>query len=195
MKTWQLFVRKPIVRRLVLGGAGILIVSTVAVRPAHSQFGIDTAAILAGLEEINSTLSSAVASPLKAINQVEQQEQQFQQNVLYPISAINSAKQMATGFTDLFYELQSAGYAEYLKCYAAEPTATRTANVSPAIPITSPRSTVPTKMSLPPLPAQTAMPQNVAYQVDMGMRKLRTRSRRQSKRCVCRARDGSRHRN
>ena len=61
MKTWQLFVRKPIVRRIALGGAGILIVSTVAVRPAHSQFGIDIAAILAGLKEINSTLGSAVA--------------------------------------------------------------------------------------------------------------------------------------
>ncbi len=96
MKTRQLFDHKPFVRRLALGGAGVLIVSAVAVRPAHSQFGIDIAAILAGLKEINSTLSSAVASPLKAINQVEQQEQQFQQNVLYPISAINSAKQMAT---------------------------------------------------------------------------------------------------
>src|ERR1700761_7655003 len=87
MKTWQLFVRRPIVHRIALGGAGVLILSNVAVRPAHSQFGIDIAAILAGLKEINSTLSSAVASPLKTINQVEQQEQQLQQNVLYPISA------------------------------------------------------------------------------------------------------------
>ena len=102
MRTWQLFIRKPIVHRIAFGAAGILIVSTVAVRPAHSQFGIDIAAILAGLKEINSTLNSAVASPLKAINQVEQQEQQFQQQVLYPISAINSARQMATGFSALF---------------------------------------------------------------------------------------------
>ncbi len=77
--------------------------------PAHSQFGIDIAAILAGLKEINSTLISAVASPLKAINQVEQQEQQFQQNVLYPISAINSAKQMATGFTASFTSIRQLG--------------------------------------------------------------------------------------
>src|SRR5215470_20154034 len=99
MTAWQSFVRKPYVRRCALVGVGLLIWSAVAVRPVHSQFGIDIAAILAGLKEINSTLNSAVASPLKAINQVEQQEQQFQQAVLYPISAINSAKQMATGFT------------------------------------------------------------------------------------------------
>ena len=109
MKTLQSFARKPFVRRIALGGAGALILSTVAVRPAHSQFGFDIAAILAGLKEINSTLSSAVASPLKAINQVEQQEQQFQQNVLYPISAINSAKQMATGFTASFTSFRQLG--------------------------------------------------------------------------------------
>jgi len=99
MTTWQSFTRKPFVRRVALGGVGVLILSVVAVRPAHSQFGIDTAAILAGLKAINNTLTNAVASPLRAINKVEQQEQQFQQNVLYPISAINSARQMATGFT------------------------------------------------------------------------------------------------
>jgi hypothetical protein len=70
---------------------------------------IDIAAILAGLKEINSTLSSAVASPLKAINQVEQQEQQFQQNVLYSISAINNAKQMTTGFTASFASFRQLG--------------------------------------------------------------------------------------
>ena len=50
MTTWQSFTRKPFVRRFALGGAGVLILSTVAVRPAHSQFGIDIAAILAGLK-------------------------------------------------------------------------------------------------------------------------------------------------
>ena len=34
----------------------IVLVSAVAVPPAHSQFGIDIAAILAGSQEINSTL-------------------------------------------------------------------------------------------------------------------------------------------
>ena len=41
MTTWQSFTRKPFVRRFALGGAGVLILSAVAVRPAHSQSGID----------------------------------------------------------------------------------------------------------------------------------------------------------
>jgi hypothetical protein len=51
--------------------AGIGFLSLLAVEPAHPQFGIDIAAILAGLKEVDSTLNSAVASPLKLINQVE----------------------------------------------------------------------------------------------------------------------------
>jgi hypothetical protein len=167
MKTWELLVRKPIVRRIALGGAGILIVSTVAVRPAHSQFGIDIAAILAGLKEINSTLSSAVASPLKAINQVEQQEQQFQQNVLYPISAINSAKQMATGFTASFTSFRQLGTLNISSATLPNPQQLEqqmlSGNPDNIAAINSAYQNV-----FAPLPAQTAMPQNVAYQVDMG---------------------------
>lgn len=55
--------------RIAFVVAGIATLSTVAVQPAHSQFGIDLAAILTGLKEINSTLNSAVASPLRLINQ------------------------------------------------------------------------------------------------------------------------------
>ena len=66
---------KPLVK--VVGiAAGIGFLSILAVEPAHPQFGIDIAAILAGLKEVDSTLNSAVASPLRLINQVEQQEQQ-----------------------------------------------------------------------------------------------------------------------
>lgn len=167
MKTWQLFVRKPIVRRIVLGGAGILILSAVAVRPAQSQFGIEVAAILAGLKEINSTLSSAVASPLKAINQVEQQEQQFQQNVLYPISAINSAKQMATGFTASFTSFRQLGTLNVSSATLPNPLQLEqqmlSGNPNNIAAITNAYQNV-----FAPLPAQTAIPQNVAYQVDMG---------------------------
>jgi uncharacterized protein YfaP (DUF2135 family) len=84
----------------MLSAAGIAIASLVAVEPAQSQFGIDIAAILAGLQSINNTLNSAVGAPLKVINNIERQEQQFQQQVLYPLSSINRAKQMATGFTN-----------------------------------------------------------------------------------------------
>jgi hypothetical protein len=167
MKRWQLFVRKPIVRRIALGGAGILIVSIVAVRPAHSQFGIDIAAILAGLKEINSTLSSAVASPLKAINQVEQQERQFQQNVLYPISAISSAKQMATGFTTSFTSFRQLGTLNISSATLPNPQQLEqqmlSGNPNNIASISNAYQNV-----FAPLPAQRAMPQNVAYQVDIG---------------------------
>src|ERR1700730_16965497 len=109
MKLWKIWTSKPMVRRLALGGAGVLILSAVGARPGHAQFGIDIGVIIAGLKEINSTLSSAVASPLKAINQVEQQERQFQQTVLFPLAAINSAKQMATSFTSSFTNFRQLG--------------------------------------------------------------------------------------
>lgn len=94
--------RHPLAQRIALGAAGLAILSVVAVELAHSQFGIDIAAILAGLKEVNSMLTSAVASPLKLIDKVEQEEQQFQQQVLYPIAAIDSARQMATNFSGSF---------------------------------------------------------------------------------------------
>ena len=66
-------------KKLLAAGVGVLILSVVAIRPAHSQFGFDIAAVLAGLQQINSTLGSAVAAPLRLINQVEQQERQGEQ--------------------------------------------------------------------------------------------------------------------
>ena len=71
---WTRIDRRTLLRRTMLSGAGIAIASLIAVEPAHSQFGIDIAAILAGLQSINNTLNSAVGAPLKTINQVEQQE-------------------------------------------------------------------------------------------------------------------------
>jgi hypothetical protein len=151
----------------MLSGAGIAIASLIAVEPAHSQFGIDIAAILAGLKEINSTLNSAVGSPLKVINQIEQQERQYQQQVLYPLSAINSAKQMATGFTNSFTSFRQLG----------------TMNISSAsLPNTQQLeqqmlSGDPNNITsigeayqnvFAPLPATTSVPQNVEYQIDMG---------------------------
>jgi len=101
--------RHPLALRIAVAAAGLTILATVAVEPAHSQFGIDIAAILAGLKEVDSTLNSAVASPLKMINQIEQQEQQFQREVLYPVAAINSARQMATSFSSSFLSFRQLG--------------------------------------------------------------------------------------
>jgi hypothetical protein len=167
MTTWKSCFLKPIVRRIGLSATGIIFISIVVVRPAHSQFGIDIAAILAGLKEVNSTLSSAVATPLKAINQVEQQERQFQQTVLYPVSAINSAKQMATGFTTSFASFRQLGSMNIASATLPNPQQLEqqmlSGNPNNIASINSSYQQV-----FSPLPAQTAMPQNVAYQVDMG---------------------------
>lgn len=89
-----------------LAVAGLFVAAAVP-RQAEAQFGLDLAAMLAGLEKISSLLTSSVASPLKAIQSVEQQEQQFQQTVMYPQQAINSAKALSASFTSPMRNMQS----------------------------------------------------------------------------------------
>jgi hypothetical protein len=152
---------------VIFTGIGIVLVSAVAVPPAHSQFGIDIAAILAGLQQINSTLNSVVASPLKAINQVEQEERQFQQTVLYPLTAINSAKAMATGFTSSFTSFRQLGTLNISSATLPNPQQLEQQMLS-----ANPNniSTIGTAYQnvFAPLPAQTAVPANIESQIDMG---------------------------
>jgi hypothetical protein len=156
-----------LVRKVIFSGIGIVLVSAVAVPPAHSQFGIDIAAILAGLQQINSTLNSAVASPLKAINQVEQAEQQFQQTVIYPLTAINSAKAMATSFTSSFTSFRQLGTLNISSATLPNPQQLEQQMLSG-----NPNniSTIGTAYQsvFAPLPAQTAVPPNIESQIDMG---------------------------
>ncbi len=79
--------------------AGALFLGIVIPRQGHGQFGIDLAVILAGLEKVQSLLSSAVASPLAKIQTIQADEQKYQQTVMYPMKAINSAKALASSFT------------------------------------------------------------------------------------------------
>ena len=167
MKLWKSCLQNLGVQKMVFGGLGVALVSAVAVRPAHSQFGIDIAAILAGLQEINSTLNSAVVSPLKAINQVEQEERQFQQNVLYPVSAINSAKQMATSFTSSFTSFQRLGTLNISSATLPNPQQLEQQMLS-ANPNTISSVGSAYQNVFSPLPAQTAVPLNIESQIDMG---------------------------
>jgi hypothetical protein len=160
-------VNSSLVRKVIFSGIGIVLVSAVAVPPAHSQFGIDIPAILAGLQQINSTLNSAVASPLKAINQVEQAEQQFQQTVIYPLTAINSAKAMATSFTSSFTIFRQLGTLSISSATLPNPQQLEQQMLSG-----NPNSisTIGTAYQsvFAPLPAQTAVPPNIESQIDMG---------------------------
>jgi hypothetical protein len=159
--------RHPLARKIAFAAAGLTILATVAVEPAHSQFGIDIAAILAGLKEVDSTLNSAVASPLKLINQIEQQEQQFQREVLYPVAAINSARQMAVGFSSSFLSFRQLGSVNIASAQLPYPQQLEqqmlSADPNDIGTIGSAYQSV-----FSPLPPQTAVPQKIAYQIDMG---------------------------
>src|ERR1700733_1344763 len=64
---------------------------------ARSQLGLDPccAIISAGLSTISNLLSSVVAKPLGAIQQLEQQSANFEQQVVFPLAAINQARGLA----------------------------------------------------------------------------------------------------
>jgi hypothetical protein len=159
--------RHPLAQRIAFAAAGLAILSVVAVEPAHSQFGIDIAAILAGLKEVNSTLTGAVASPLKLIDKVEQEEARFQQQVLYPITAIDSARQMATNFSSSFLSFRQLGSMNIASAQLPYPQQLErqmlSADPNDIGTIGSAYQNV-----FSPLPPQTAVPQNIAYQIDMG---------------------------
>src|SRR5258708_3351922 len=75
----------------------VLIFGLLALPPkGYGQFGIDLAVIQAGLSTISNLLQSVVATPLAAIQKIEQQAADFEQQVVWPISAINQAKTTIT---------------------------------------------------------------------------------------------------
>src|SRR5262249_24053968 len=61
------------------------------------QLGLDPccAIISAGLNTMSGLLKNVVAKPLASIQQIEQQIANFEQQVVYPVSAINSARAAA----------------------------------------------------------------------------------------------------
>jgi hypothetical protein len=65
---------------------------------ARAQLGLDPccAIISAGLNAISGLLSNVVAAPLKSIQQIQQQTSTFEQQVIYPASAIANATGLAT---------------------------------------------------------------------------------------------------
>lgn len=76
-------------------------------RPAQAQFGEEIAAILAGLQKVSSMLTSYVAKPLSQIQSVEQEEQKYQEEVIAPLQAINSARSLVTSLSSTLRSMQS----------------------------------------------------------------------------------------
>src|SRR5215470_12009196 len=75
---------------------------------ARSQLGLDPccAIISAGLSTISNLLSSAVATPLAAIQQLEQNVVNFEQQVVFPITAINQAQALAVQAQGQFVQMR-----------------------------------------------------------------------------------------
>jgi hypothetical protein len=85
--------RRPWYRSHVLkiGGAALCVLLIVP-KHAHGQFGIDTAAIMAALSKMQSLMNTYIAAPLKTMNQYEQSAAKYEEQVMYPLTAINQAK-------------------------------------------------------------------------------------------------------
>ncbi len=82
--------------KVIFVGA-LVFVLVMAPMGARGQFGLDPccAIISAGLNTISGLLKSVVAKPLGQIQQIQQQAANFQQQVIYPTSAINNARGLA----------------------------------------------------------------------------------------------------
>jgi hypothetical protein len=86
----------------LVGRKSIFIVALLAVLVlvpfrAIGQLGLDPccAIISVGLNTISGLLTSVVAKPLSSIQQIQQQAANFEQQIVYPLTAINNARGLA----------------------------------------------------------------------------------------------------
>ena len=105
----KLFVRSwKIIRNATAFGLALVVVVLMLSSKARSQLGLDPccAIISTGLSTISNLLSSTVAKPLGAIQQIEQQSANFEQQVVFPIAAINQARGLAGQFQGQFVQMR-----------------------------------------------------------------------------------------
>ena len=87
--------------------ASVVVLGVLAILPTHAngQFGIDTAAILAALSKMQSLMNTYIAAPLRTINQYEQSTAKYEQEVIFPLTAINQAKTSVIQFENQFSQV------------------------------------------------------------------------------------------
>lgn len=85
----------------------VVVLGVLAILPTHAngQFGIDTAAIMAALSKMQSLMNTYIAAPLRTINQYEQSTAKYEQEVMYPLTAINQAKTSVMQFENQFSQV------------------------------------------------------------------------------------------
>ena len=88
---------------------------------ARSQLGLDPccAIISVGLSTISNLLSGVVAKPLGAIQQLEQQSANFEQQVVFPVTAINQARGLATQAQAQFVQMRQVFQLASIERHAA----------------------------------------------------------------------------
>ncbi|RZU43570.1 hypothetical protein [Edaphobacter modestus] len=91
---------------LKIGGAALCVLLIVP-NHAHGQFGIDTAAIMAALSKMQSLMNTYIAAPLKTMNQYEQSAAKYEQQVIYPLTAINQAKSSVVQSENQFTQMSN----------------------------------------------------------------------------------------
>jgi len=99
---------RPWYRPTLLKFAVVLLAAlTILPVKAHGQFGIDVAAILAALQKMQSLMTTYIAGPLKTVNQYEQTTAKYEQQVMYPLAAINQAKNSVVQFENQFSQVSN----------------------------------------------------------------------------------------
>lgn len=102
-RTERPWFRSPV---LTIGGVALCALLIVP-KYAHGQLGIDTAAIMAALSKMQSLMNTYIAAPLKTINQYEQSAAKYEQQVMYPLTAINQAKSSVMQSESQFNQLSN----------------------------------------------------------------------------------------
>jgi len=89
-------------------GLAFVVVLLMLPSKARSQLGLDPccAIISAGLSTISNLLNHIVAKPLGAIQQLEQQSANFEQQVVFPVPAINQSRGLAGRFQGQFVRMR-----------------------------------------------------------------------------------------
>jgi hypothetical protein len=101
-RTWK------ILRNAVVAICGLAVVVALLPSKARSQLGLDPccAMMQVGLNTISGLLRSVVAQPLASIQQNQQQSANFEQQVVFPLTAITQARNMAVQFEGQFVQMR-----------------------------------------------------------------------------------------
>lgn len=101
-RLWRFF------RNAAAAVCGLAILIALLPSKARSQLGLDPccAMMQVGLNTISGVLRNSVAAPLSSIQQSQQQSANFEQQVVFPLAAINQARNMALQFEGTFVQMR-----------------------------------------------------------------------------------------